>query len=124
MRLAIIILSVLVAIEHIWFMVLEMFLWTKPIGLKTFKMTAEKAEISKTLAQNQGFYNGIIAAGVIWALVAYLQSKGIGQLRFFFIAVIAAGLVGWLTTGNIRIFFVQSIPSIIALGLTFGVANQ
>ena len=64
-------LVILVALEHVWFLVLEMFLWTKPIGLKTFRMTAEKARDSAALAANQGLYNGFLAAGLVWSILGH-----------------------------------------------------
>ena len=60
----------LVALEHVWFLVLEMFLWTKPVGLRTFRQSEEKARASAVLAANQGLYNGFLAAGLVWGLLA------------------------------------------------------
>ncbi len=65
------VLIALVALLHVYFLVLEMFLWTKPLGMKTFRNTPEKAEITKVLAANQGLYNGFLAAGLVWAIIAH-----------------------------------------------------
>ena len=101
----------LVALLHLYFLVLEMFLWDKPVGRRTFALTAEFAAASKTLAMNQGLYNGFLAAGLIWGFVA-----GDAVKAFFLICVIVAGVFGALTV-NRKIFFVQALPAIIALAL-------
>jgi putative membrane protein len=100
----------LVGILHVWFMILEMFLWTKPIGRKTFGMTMEMALATKVLAQNQGLYNGFLAVGLLWAAWS-------GELKlnvFFLSCVIIAGVIG-AVTANKNIIFVQSLPALIAL---------
>ena len=103
----------LVAFEHIYFMVLEMFFWDKPKGLKVFGLTLEAAKSSKTLAKNQGLYNGFLAVGLIWAIV---NKNNFGQLTIFFLScVIVAGIFGAYTTKNIKLFFVQALPAIIGL---------
>ena len=103
----------LVAFLHIYFMILEMFLWTKPKGLKTFGLKKEFAEESKVLAANQGLYNGFLAAGLIYAIVAKEM-----QFAVFFLACVAiAGIYGAYSTKKIKLFFIQSIPAIIGLGL-------
>ncbi|BCT92778.1 membrane protein [Lysobacter helvus] len=99
----------LVALLHGWFLVLEMFLWTKPAGLKTFRLTPEFAAQSRTLAANQGLYNGFLAAGLVYGLA--MQSREIVLL--FLVFVIVAGAYGAATV-NKRIFFVQAFPAIIA----------
>ena len=104
----------LVAFEHIYFMILEMFLWTKPKGMKAFGLTKEKAEDSKVLAANQGLYNGFLAAGLIWGLVADKNQV----IIFFLICVVIAGIYGAYSTKKIKLFYLQSIPAIIALLLT------
>lgn len=104
----------LVAFEHIYFMILEMFLWTKPKGMKAFGLTKEKAEDSKVLAANQGLYNGFLAAGLIWGLVADKNQV----IIFFLICVVIAGIYGAYSTKKIKLFYFQSIPAIIALLLT------
>lgn len=107
-------LIVLVAVEHIWFLVLEMFLWTKPIGLKTFRMTAEKAQASAVLAANQGLYNGFLAAGLLWGVFGAGPAVGDAFKVFFLACVVAAGLFGGFTVSR-RIHFVQAVPAVIAL---------
>ena len=99
----------LVALLHAWFLVLEMFLWTKPAGLKTFRLTPEFAAQSRTLAANQGLYNGFLAAGLVYGLA--VQSREIVLL--FLVFVIVAGAYGAATV-NKRIFFIQAFPAIIA----------
>lgn len=108
-----ILLIVLVAFEHLYFMILEMFYWTKPKGLKTFGLTKEFADDSKVLAANQGLYNGFLAAGLIWALIDKNYSNQIAV--FFLICVAIAGIYGAYSTKKIRLFYIQSIPAIIAL---------
>jgi len=104
----------LVAFEHIYFMILEMFLWTKPKGLKAFGLSKEKAEDSKVLAANQGLYNGFLAAGLIWGLVAEKNQV----IIFFLICVVIAGIYGAYSTKKIKLFYFQSLPAILALLLT------
>jgi len=104
----------LVAFLHIYFLILEMFYWTKPKGLKTFGLTKEFAEESKTLAANQGLYNGFLAAGLIWSIV----SKNTDVAVFFLACVIIAGIYGAYSTKKIRLFYIQSVPAILALVLT------
>ncbi len=104
----------LVAFEHIYFMILEMFLWTKPKGMKAFGLSKEKAEDSKVLAANQGLYNGFLAAGLIWGLVAEKNQV----IIFFLICVVIAGIYGAYSTKKIKLFYFQSLPAIIALLLT------
>jgi putative membrane protein len=101
-----------VAVLHVYFLVLEMFLWDKPLGLKTFRMTPEKAQITKVLAANQGLYNGFLAAGLLWALM--LGDAGNSIKIFFLGCVLVAGLYGALTVGR-KILFIQALPA--ALGL-------
>jgi putative membrane protein len=103
----------LVALIHGYILVLEMFLWTKPRGRAAFGTDAEFAEKSATLAANQGLYNGFLAAGLVWALIA-AGSVGYQAKLFFLICVIVAGLYGAATVSR-RILYVQSIPA--ALGL-------
>lgn len=104
----------LVAVEHLWFLVLEMFLWTKPIGLKTFGLTAEAAASSATLAMNQGLYNGFLSAGLLWGLTR--GREGTQIVLFFLGCVITAGLFGGATV-KISVLFVQAVPATIALVL-------
>jgi putative membrane protein len=104
------VLVVLVAALHAWFLVLEMFLWTKPAGLKTFRNTPEKAETTRVLAANQGLYNGFLAAGLLWGLVTSQWNVVV----FFLLCVVAAALYGAWSVSR-RIFYVQGLPAIAAL---------
>lgn len=104
----------LVALLHIYFLVLEMFLWDKPLGLRTFRHTPEKAAITKVLAANQGLYNGFVAAGLIWGLS--LGADGTAIKIFFLTCVVIAGVYGAATV-NRRIFFIQGLPAAIGLAL-------
>ncbi len=105
-----IVLIVLVALLHLYFLVLEMFLWTKPLGLKVFAQSREKAEQSKVLAANQGLYNGFLAAGLLWALATAQQPVAL----FFLGCVVVAGVYGAMTV-NRKIFFVQALPALAAI---------
>jgi putative membrane protein len=104
----------LVAALHIYFLVLEMFLWTKPLGLKTFRNSPEKAADSAVLAANQGLYNGFIAAGLIWGLVQATPDFAFQIKIFFLLCVIVAGIYGAATVSR-RILYVQAAPAAIAL---------
>lgn len=104
----------LVAALHIYFLVLEMFLWTKPRGLKTFGNTPEKAQATSVLAANQGLYNGFLAAGLIWGLLHPNPVFAIQIKTFFLLCVIVAGLYGAATVSR-RIALVQSLPAALAL---------
>jgi putative membrane protein len=107
------VLIALVALEHIYFLVLEMFLWTAPRTRAAFGMSAEQAEQTKVLAGNQGLYNGFLAAGLIWSLVAPLAYAS--ALALFFLAcVLVAGVYGGFTA-NKRIWVLQALPAAIAL---------
>jgi len=100
----------LVALLHVYFLVLEMFMWDKPLGLKTFRMTQEKAEMTKVLAANQGLYNGFLAAGLLWGLS--LGDAGSDIKMFFLGCVIVAGVYGAVTVGR-KILFIQAMPAAI-----------
>jgi putative membrane protein len=103
----------LVALEHVYFLYLEMFLWTKPKGLKVFRQTLEKAQASQVLAANQGLYNGFLAAGLIWGMLHPDPLLG-RQIQLFFLGcVTVAGAFGAATVG-FRLFFVQAVPALIA----------
>jgi putative membrane protein len=116
MNIVITVLIVYVIVFHIWAMVLEMFLWTKPLGRKTFGLSKEDAETSKTLAANQGLYNGFLAAGLVLSLVVANADTAF-TLKVFFLACVAlAGLYGGLTA-KIQIMFMQGLPALIALAL-------
>ena len=104
----------IVAIEHLGFLVLEMFLWTEPVGMRVFGLTPEFAAESAPLAMNQGLYNGFLAAGLIWGLLSKENSFAIKV--FFLICVIVAGVFGGLTA-KASIVVVQGAPALIALGL-------
>src|SRR4051812_41321084 len=100
---------VVVALLHLYFLTLEMFLWDKPLGRKTFGTTPEFATASKTLAANQGLYNGFLAAGLIWGL---LQGEAGVPVKVFFLAcVIIAGIYGSITVSR-KILYVQALPAI------------
>ena len=101
-----------VALLHLYFLVLEMFLWTKPYGRRVFKLTVEKAEMTKGLAMNQGLYNGFLAAGLGWGLLA--GDNGGVILTFFLSCIIIAGVFGAATVGR-KILWVQAVPAAIAL---------
>jgi putative membrane protein len=101
----------LVAALHLYFLVLEMFLWTKPLGRRTFGNTPEFAEASKVLAANQGLYNGFLVAGLVWGLVAQRYDVCV----FFLACVIVAGVYGAITVSS-RILVVQAVPALLALG--------
>lgn len=106
----------LVAVLHIYFLILEMFLWTKPLGLKTFRNSPEKAADSAVLAANQGLYNGFLAAGLIWGLVQNVPAFAFQIKVFFLLCVIIAGIYGAATVSR-RILLVQAMPAAIALVL-------
>ena len=114
MKLAADILVAVVALLHVWFLVLEMFLWDKPTGLKTFGHTASEAATSKVLAANQGLYNGFLAAGLVWGLT--LGTAGTSVKVFFLACVIVAGVYGAVTASR-KILFVQALPAALALAL-------
>ena len=104
----------LVALVHVYILVLEMFLWDKPAGLRAFGQTKEAAAASKVLAANQGLYNGFLAAGLIWGLS--LGADGTSVKVFFLTCVLIAGVYG-AVTANRRILFVQAIPAAIGLAI-------
>ncbi len=104
----------LVALLHLGFLVLEMFLWNKPFGLKTFGMTQEVADGSATLAANQGLYNGFLAAGLVWGLWS-----GLLPVKIFFLScVVIAGLFGGLTAKR-SILYTQALPGVVGLILLY-----
>jgi putative membrane protein len=108
------ILVALVALLHVYFLVLEMFLWTKPQGLKTFRLSLEKATDSAILAANQGLYNGFLAAGLFWGLVHPTPTFAFQIKAFFLICVVVAGVYGAATVSR-RILYVQAAPAALAL---------
>ncbi len=105
----------LVAIEHLYILVLEMFLWTRPAGLRAFGLTPEFAEQTAVLAANQGLYNGFLAAGLIWSL--FRKNDQISLQVFFLSCVIVAGVFGAITAKP-SILYVQAAPALIALAVT------
>jgi putative membrane protein len=106
------VLIAIVALLHLYFLVLEMFLWDKPAGLRAFGHSAEAAAASKVLAANQGLYNGFLAAGLIWGLS--LGAAGTQIQVFFLLCVLVAGVYGALTASR-KILYVQALPALIAL---------
>jgi putative membrane protein len=104
----------LVAALHMYFLVLEMFLWTKPLGLKTFRNSPEKAADSAVLAANQGLYNGFLAAGLVWGLIQSTPGLAFQIKTFFLLCVIVAGVYGAATVSR-RILYVQAAPAALAL---------
>ena len=105
-------LVVLVALLHVYFLILEMFLWDQPAGLRTFGHTREAAAASRVLAANQGLYNGFLAAGLLWGLS--LGTAGRDVTMFFLGCVLVAGIFGAATVSR-KIFYVQALPALIAL---------
>lgn len=106
-------LTALVALIHSGILVLEMFFWDHPVGRKVFNMTEEQSTLSAVLAANQGLYNGFLAAGLIWGLVA----KKRDVIIFFLGCVIVAGVFG-AATAKFSILFTQALPAVLALGAT------
>ena len=111
-------LVLLIALEHVYFLVLEMFLWQKPTGLKAFHNTPKKAKESAVLAANQGLYNGFLAAGLVWSL--FSDAMLTRPLQAFFLGCVAvAGTYGAYRVSR-RIFFLQALPALLALGALAG----
>lgn len=101
-----------VALEHLYFMYLEMFLWTKPKSIKAFGLKSKEfAEETKVLAANQGLYNGFLAAGLIFSLIL----NNMKFIIFFLCCIMIAGIYGAYSTRKIKLFYVQSIPALLAL---------
>ena len=107
------ILIVLIALLHLYILVLEIFLWDKPSGLKVFGNTLEKARLTKVMAQNQGLYNGFLAAGLLWSLYAP-ESYALALANFFLGCVLVAGIYGGLTASK-KIIYIQALPALVAL---------
>jgi putative membrane protein len=106
----------LIALEHVGFLILEMFLWKSPLGMRMFNLTPEFASASAPLAANQGLYNGFLAAGLVWSLVA---AEGALALKVFFLScVIIAGVFG-AATAKASILFVQALPAAVALAVVW-----
>ena len=106
----------LIALLHGYFLVLEMFLWDKPAGMRAFGLTPDIAKSTKTLAANQGLYNGFLAAGLIWGL--YLGLAGTNIKVFFLSCILIAGIYGAATASR-KILYIQALPAAIALILLF-----
>nr|WP_301334613.1 DUF1304 domain-containing protein [Variovorax dokdonensis] len=101
-----------IAIEHVYILVLEMFLWNKPAGLKAFGQSQQMADATKVLAANQGLYNGFLAAGLLWGLATDNREF----MLFFLVCVLVAGIYGGLTSAR-KILFIQALPAAVALAL-------
>ncbi|MBT3313505.1 MAG: DUF1304 domain-containing protein [Anaerolineae bacterium] len=106
----------IIALQHIAFLVLEMFYWDKPLGRRVFGHSKESAKVSKTLAANQGLYNGFLAAGLFWGLT--LGADGMSVKIFFLACVLVAGIFGGITASR-KILYIQALPALIGLVLTF-----
>ena len=106
----------LIALLHVYILVLEMFLWDKPAGMKAFGQTQVAATATKVLAANQGLYNGFLAAGLFWGLS--LGAAGTGVKVFFLCCVLVAGLYGAATAAK-KILFIQAVPAAVGLALVF-----
>jgi putative membrane protein len=104
----------LVAALHVYFLVLEMFLWTTPFGMKTFARSKEEQEQTAVMAKNQGLYNGFLAAGLVWSLV----EPNLSIARFFLACIVVAGVYGAATASR-KILFVQAFPAALALASTW-----
>lgn len=118
MRMISILLIGLCGVLHFGFMVLEMFLWSTPRGLKIFRQTKEKADMTKVLAANQGLYNGVLAAGLFWSLTVQ-PNEWSNQVRIFFLlSVMVVGIYGALTVSR-SILWVQAFPAALALAALF-----
>ncbi len=109
-----ILLVALVALEHLYILVLEMFLWTSPRGRKAFGTTAEFAQASRALAANQGLYNGFLAAGLFWSLL-HSNATFAFQLQVFFLACILAAAIYGGCTAKKSILLIQGLPAALAL---------
>ncbi len=112
-------LVILVALLHVWFLVLEMFLWRKPMGLRAFKNSIEKAELTAVLAANQGLYNGFLAAGLLVSFFFSNPALSEAFQIYFLSCIIVAGLYGAWSVSR-RIFFIQALPAVLALSLVIG----
>ena len=104
----------LIGVLHVYILILEMFLWDKPAGLRAFGNTQQAATVTKVLAANQGLYNGFLAAGLFWGLS--LGAAGTGVKVFFLLCVLVAGLYGAATASR-KILFIQAIPAAVGLVL-------
>ncbi|KEY72184.1 hypothetical protein S7711_00191 [Stachybotrys chartarum IBT 7711] len=106
----------LVAVVHVYILVLEMFLWTTPRGRKAFRLTADFADKTKVLAANQGLYNGFLAAGLAWGLIHPFPEFAAQIQTFFLGCVLVAGIYGGLTAST-KILYIQALPALATLVL-------
>lgn len=111
-------LVLIVALEHVYILYLEMFLWTKPRALKAFGMTKKAAESTQVMAANQGLYNGFLAAGLLWSLV-HSSATFAYQLQVFFLACIIVAAIYGSITAKRSILFMQGLPALLALLAVF-----
>ena len=102
------------AVAHLWFMVLESLLWTTPFAQRALHMSAELAEANKILAMNQGAYNGVLAAGLVWSLLSDVDQQR-PRAMFFLVAIVIMGVVGAATSGQPAILLLQAAPALAAL---------
>jgi putative membrane protein len=116
MAIAAFVVIALVALIHIYILVLEMFLWEKPAGLKAFRQTKEAAAATKVLAANQGLYNGFLAAGLLWGLCK--GESGFEFKMFFLVCVLLAGLYGAATASK-KILYIQALPALLGIVLLY-----
>ena len=114
MRITTNVLVAIVALEHLGFLVLEMFLWNTPVGIRVFDLTPAFAEQSSSLAANQGLYNGFLSAGLIWSLIR--GPSGFPQKVFFLSCAVVAGVFGALTVKG-SILLIQAAPALITIVL-------
>ena len=114
MELFINLLVLFVAIEHMGFLYLEMFLWTKVSGRKIFGNTKEDAQKTKVLAANQGLYNGFLSAGLLWGLFHPNVEVGSQIVLFFLICIVVAGVYGGVTAKR-TILYIQALPALITI---------
>jgi len=109
-------LIILVTLEHIWFMIFEMFMWKSAYARKAFGMTMEVATSSEKLAKNQGLYNGFLAAGLIWSMLVSNPAQA-REIQIFFLACVSVAGAYGAATANVRILFLQAFPALITLAL-------
>lgn len=108
----------IVALSHLWFCILEIFFWQKPLGMKIFNLQQEFARQSAPLAANQGIYNAFLSAGLLWGLFSFDSSQAFNVKLFFLSCVVIAGIFAAITV-NAKIFIVQAVPALITLALLF-----
>lgn len=113
----------IVALAHIWFLILEMFLWQHPVGLKTFGFSAELASQTAVLAANQGLYNGFLAAGLIFGMLHSNRKTGLTMQVFFLVCILIAGIYGGVTA-KLSILYVQALPALLALAALYAASRN